>query len=272
MAKEKDYKSLKSLGKSIAKACADLEKGTLGLDGIKAMLLDIREIEERAIILNYKAIEKIAKGEVGEPKVKTKSPETNSGSLTFRFDPIDEESTEETEPSEPDNQISLIDSIQEIKGADQVKKEPEPIEPKKEPKKEPAKEPTQKPVNEPAQESKPKKPIESPEKPKKKKDKKTSINDEVKAKSKPSLAQKLSKKPIDNINKALNVNARIGIVKELFKGDADLFKAYIEKIENCGSLQEAQDMLDQGVKAGNWKEDGNSVTMLKGLIERRFST
>jgi len=243
-------------------------------------LEEIRMLEERVIILNYKAIEKLAKGNQVDIAVEPGPSKPYPGSLEFSFGPSEE-------IQEPDNQISLIDSIKEIKETEEVKQEDETSRAVKEeipetpeviarPEKvEKLTEKVEKKANNASKDAEPRAQtrkndaVKGTEPLGQTKASKKSINDKVKGKAKQSLAQKHRSKSIDSIGKSLSVNARIGMVKELYKGDSDSFNAFVNALDEATNADAAQSLLDKTLKELSWKEKGNSVTRLRDLIKRK---
>lgn|GEM_PF-5807215 len=297
MSEEFEYRPLGEIGRRLEQACAALEKGGLSIDDMQLLLADIRALEQRVIVLQYKAMENMAKG------LTPSGQEVPAhGTLSFSFglpEPSENQLTAEEQELEDKNQISLIDSIEDISAAEKAerkrlqklraeeeKKKQVTIELKDETPEPPKKKEEVKPTNEvvvpkaekeivEVEEEKPEKKIvttgrKDESKKKKERKKKSSINEGAKEKQAPTLAQKLGAKPIDNIGKSLSVNARLGIVKALFKGDADASNTFIDSLDAAAGQMAAKVLFDKEAEKREWKEESVSYNKLLTLIGRRF--
>jgi len=103
MSKDHEFKSIKALKKRINSLIEKVVSGDSGLDEMAVLLNDIKELEERIIIIRYKAMEALA----GKSKKKKEKPSAVA-EPELPLEMLDEELDTETA------QISLIDSIEEI--------------------------------------------------------------------------------------------------------------------------------------------------------------
>jgi len=87
---------------------------------------------------------------------------------------------------------------------------------------------------------------------------------------KQTLGQRFQSKAIDDIHKEIKLNARLGIIKQLFKGDDTAFKGAINELNTAVNLSAAQSHLNQLKKAGEWDEENKWYVKLSELVERRF--
>ena len=111
MSKEQAFESIEILQKRVNEHLSMIIQGTCSMEEMDRLLTDLRELEERLIIIRYRAMEAISgKGDREEEKV-------NESEATVREPEIDFSEALEEEVPLPDsdtNQISLIDSIEEI--------------------------------------------------------------------------------------------------------------------------------------------------------------
>ena len=89
------------------------------------------------------------------------------------------------------------------------------------------------------------------------------------AENKTTLGQKINKSSISDIAKSIKLNMRIGMTKQLFNGDSELFKTNIEALNNANSLKEAMALLKSIQKNQGLSEDNKWYVRLSHLVERR---
>ncbi len=213
MTKDKGYRSIAELTASISARMSEVNHGHCTLAELDELLSDIRELEERIVIIRYKGMERIKYSKVKKPKgLKAHAPELPLDEVTEMEEKAEavETSDEEVNP----NQISLIDSIEEIS-------------------------------------------------------KESSINEQMKSVKSRSLAQKMESIPVESITKALNLNLKMGLVKNLFEGDEARFNDVMSKIDESGSVEGADGLLKEEFPDEELHE-GKLLRKLKKLIERRF--
>lgn len=81
------------------------------------------------------------------------------------------------------------------------------------------------------------------------------------------LASKLKQHPIENLNKAIKLNDKVWFIKELFNGNADLYKQTINTINQMADMDEALDFLERNFSFEQGKESFKSFIE---FIYRRF--
>lgn len=106
MNKDRAFKSIETLKDQIDSKLDLVSNGNCSMDEMDLLLSDIRELEERIIIIRYKAMEHIS---TAEESVTDLPPEVREPEL-----PLDMEELEVEEEDTESKQISLIDSIEEI--------------------------------------------------------------------------------------------------------------------------------------------------------------
>ncbi len=80
------------------------------------------------------------------------------------------------------------------------------------------------------------------------------------------LENKLSNRPVENIQTAIGINDRFQYIRELFEGNAGEFAKTVEQLDGMGNLKEAVQYLQLHFK---WKKTETSLKFVN-LIKRRF--
>jgi hypothetical protein len=106
MNKDRAFKSIETLKDQIDSMLDLVSNGNCSLDEMDLLLSDIRELEERIIVIRYKAMERISATEEAHEEL---PPVVREPELPLDMETLVVEE-EDTEPK----QISLIDSIEEI--------------------------------------------------------------------------------------------------------------------------------------------------------------
>lgn len=95
-----------------------------------------------------------------------------------------------------------------------------------------------------------------------------SLNDHMgKSKKNSDLASKYQTKPIKNIHTAIGLNEKFQLIKELFKGDSDLYNQTINELNNASNFNEAYMYLNENF---NWDMDDRLVKRILELTRRKF--
>ena len=204
MTKDRTYKSIEALRDQIDSKIDLLIQGACSLQEMETLLNDIRALEERVIVIRYKAIERLNEPEevIEQERDAPETPKVEEPELPLNND--DQES----------KQISLIDSIEELSSE-------------------------------------------------------VSVNQNHSSNSSPSLAERLEAEPISSIMKALNVNQKMGLVNQVFKGDDGKFRSTIEEMDRSSDKAGALNHLDSSI-SGAVDADHTLIVELKELVERRF--
>ncbi len=82
------------------------------------------------------------------------------------------------------------------------------------------------------------------------------------------ISNKMQNKPIDDLNKALGVNDRFQLTRDLFHGNRASFAETIEALNNTNSFEEANNMIEENF---DWDKNEPSYKMLLDLIKRKHS-
>lgn len=214
MGKEKAYRSISELTSLISERMKEVDHGHCTLAELEELLADIRELEERVIVIRYKGMERLKYLTIR--KVKEPSPHAPELPLDEVTELEEKAESVETLDLEADpNQISLIDSIEEIS-------------------------------------------------------KESSINESLKSETSQSVAQELESQPLESIMKAINLNLKMGLIKDLFSGDEEGFRNLVTRIDSSEGLDAASELLKTQFPDAEVQE-GKLFRKLYKLIERRFS-
>ena len=85
-----------------------------------------------------------------------------------------------------------------------------------------------------------------------------------------SLAAKLARKKIENLNSAIGINEKFLFTNELFDGNTEQFLKTIEELNNCVSLTEATDKLIEVAQKRSWIVDEEPYQKLQSLLSRKY--
>ena len=238
-----NYKNLKEILNSLNQSIDTLENGMMNVDQLAEVLEDARELHERIAILQYLSnlpkeekvvVENVAP--VAEPEKPVVAP-VKPMNFKFAFD---------EEPVIVSNQTNLLDAIQEEE-IPEVKSEVFQREVPKE---------MEKPVT-PINEVKPEQ---------------ESLNDKfAETVEKTSLADKLSKKPISDLVKAIGLNQKFLFMNDLFEGENNYYKEAINNLNSFSSFIEADEYINNLKIRHNWDLGSSTLKEFVDLIERRYS-
>ena len=98
------------------------------------------------------------------------------------------------------------------------------------------------------------------------------IYDRLRQQNNPTVADRLSAKPVGDLRKSIGINERFTLINELFGGNQQLFMESIDKINNVNAYDEARKMLYEEL-AGKlkWNTEGNTFHVLDEFVKRRFN-
>lgn len=266
MSNDKGFRPMSHIVAELNARIEDIEQGRLDLEGMDAVLDDIRELEERLIVIRYKGIEKLKRElqrrgaieavdtSVGEQEQETPAPpvakESEIGHQTAI--PQSDMLIDHSEPGTPEvhevvaSEQGLID-----KAIDKTEHASRPEEL----------------VEEEPQNNNQISLIDSIEE----LSREASINEKMKGQNGPTVAQKLSGSKVADLSKAFSLNERIGIIKELFGGDDAKFKQTLTEIEACATASEAISLAESAIGEERWMEEGKHQASFKRTLERRFA-
>lgn len=81
------------------------------------------------------------------------------------------------------------------------------------------------------------------------------------------LNQKLSGKPL---KEQLDLNKRIAITSELFKGSSEQFATAVAALDGSANFEDAELLFNQMAKKNNWSAESQTVRLLHKLLRQRF--
>lgn len=98
-----------------------------------------------------------------------------------------------------------------------------------------------------------------------------SLNDKLKQ-GKIELSETLGESPIKDLKKAININDRFVFIKELFRGDENMYERSIKTINGFSIYAEAEYWIRRELKLKlGWNDKNELVKHFEKLVKRRFS-
>jgi hypothetical protein len=86
-----------------------------------------------------------------------------------------------------------------------------------------------------------------------------------------SLAEKLNKSKILDLNKGIGLNQRFLFTNDLFRGDKNTFEKTLDKLNSCDTIIEAKAYLSSDIEHNfEWDLESSTVQQFISLIERKF--
>ena len=234
------YKNLKEILSSLNQSIDALESGKLNVDQLAEILEDAREFHERIAILQYLSNQPKQEKVIQEPVAPVVEVEKPA---VAPIKPVNFKFAFDDEPIIANNQTNLLDAIQEeevpeVTPAPVVKKEITP---------------TASSVNEVNQEQE-------------------SLNDKFAENvEKTSLADRLSKKPISDLVKAIGLNQKFLFMNDLFEGENNYYKEAITNLNTFASFIEADEYINTLKMRHNWDASSSTLKEFIELVERRYS-
>ena len=86
----------------------------------------------------------------------------------------------------------------------------------------------------------------------------------------PSLLSKMSQTKIVDLKRSIAMNDRFIFIKELFRNDFDAYNHYINDLNGCETMQQAEQYLAQLKNQYEWDEANETVQYFLALIGRKF--
>ncbi len=97
------------------------------------------------------------------------------------------------------------------------------------------------------------------------------LNDRFTTQQKESLAEVLQKRKIENIKNHISINQRFMFINELFAGDANTYNQALERVDNCQSMNEALNYLQQNhVKPQQWDMESEEVAEFMDVLAKKY--
>jgi hypothetical protein len=98
-----------------------------------------------------------------------------------------------------------------------------------------------------------------------------SLNDKLKQ-GKTELIEVFKETPVKDLRKAVGINDRFLFIKELFRGDENMYERSIKTINSFNIYAEAEYWITRELKVKlGWNKDEPSVLHFDQLVKRRFS-
>lgn len=98
-----------------------------------------------------------------------------------------------------------------------------------------------------------------------------SLNEKLKQ-GKTELIQTLKETPVKDLRKAIGINDRFLFIKELFRGDENMYERSIKTINSYSIYPEAEYWISRELKLKlGWSNDQVAVQYFDQLVRRRFS-
>src|SRR4030095_13404416 len=98
-----------------------------------------------------------------------------------------------------------------------------------------------------------------------------SLNDKLKQ-GKTELIEVFKETPVKDLRKAVGINDRFLFIKELFRGDENMYERSIKTINSFNILAEAEFWIQRELKVKiGWNEASETVRHFDQLVRRRFS-
>ncbi|MEP7168373.1 MAG: hypothetical protein ABI855_03310 [Bacteroidota bacterium] len=103
---------------------------------------------------------------------------------------------------------------------------------------------------------------------------KQTVHDKItKSKEDKSWNEKIQNQPVTDLKKSIGINEKFKFVNELFDGHLQEYNESIDFLNNCKTLEEAQNFIDQSLTPKfNWKKESSVCQSLLLLIQRKFNS
>ncbi len=258
------FKSLDKLVEQISFYINQLNSGKLSATQIDDLLAEVGQLQERLIILRYKAFEE---GNTSTPEITEKKDEATAIETPIAFS-INAPTV---------NQVSLIDAIEEAEHvepkAEEVGEEPVaevitedlPVETIREITPEPEPETVVETVSIPEPAMEIPSLVAEPVNEGGYYAQKAAVMEEV------TLAERLQKSPIGDLGKAIPLADKFVFINELFKQNTDDYHTSIDQLNKFDDLEEAFAFVKhQLMPLYGWNQDDKNVEKFMNLVERRY--
>jgi len=99
------------------------------------------------------------------------------------------------------------------------------------------------------------------------------IHDKItKSKEDKSWNEKLQSQPVVDLKKSIGINEKFKFVNELFDGHLQDYNESIDFLNNCKTVNDAQNFIEQSlIPKFNWKKESAVYQSLQSLIQRKFN-
>lgn len=233
---DKSYITTEQLMERIRERTLSISSGRMGLSALDELIRDIRELEERVIIIRYKGMERLQHDipvivPTAQVPTETSIPLVPPPPMFEADGSVNQEVMEpeipNIAPKAPEappvgKQISLIDSIEELKKVEGSKE-----------------------------------------------DLAEKLNAMKTEQSVLTYAEKMEKRPVGSIKKELNLNERLGLGRVIAPGDEERFTGILQKVDASSSMDEALEIL-KTAGGQRWDNAPELMEQLTGILERKF--
>ncbi|MEZ5196547.1 MAG: hypothetical protein R2764_09140 [Bacteroidales bacterium] len=100
--------------------------------------------------------------------------------------------------------------------------------------------------------------------------KKTVVDKIAEGKKEQSVADKMQKNKILGLKAAIGINEKFFFINELFEGNMKDYNEAIEKLDNCESIELANQLVSSYSDEREWDQESDALSQLQGFIDRKF--
>lgn len=100
--------------------------------------------------------------------------------------------------------------------------------------------------------------------------KKTVVDKIAEGKNEESVADKMQKNKIKGLKAAIGINEKFYFINELFEGNMKDYNEAIEKLENCESIELANQLVSSFIDDREWDQESDALAQLQGFVDRKF--
>ncbi len=261
-----------SLLESVNSLFHSLNKGELSVNELETLVVQTRELYERAIVLRHKAFEKILNkstdsvvvvpvAEINETIIQ-EVPEI----VVEATEEIVQEKSKEIEQPTFDMSFSLFDDLEsDNKPIEEVRKEviiPETVQ---------MTETVVEPIIELKEQVIVVEPVIFPEPVKVVSQGTKDVFDKMLDVSDNSLGSQLMAKKLDSLNGAFGLNEKLQMTHELFNGSSETFYQAIQLFDTLDDFSQAKDVLNKFKEEFSWNLESSLITEFVQKIARRYA-
>lgn len=222
-----------------------MDKGDLSKNEMQDLVENARQLYDRAVIMQYKALEAKVLNSIVE---KTTPVEVQEEAIT-EPEPLIEEKKEETVEEQPRIDFSIFDQVEEEK--------PEEIEVQPEEKEASI---AQEPEIEHTGENIPAAQEENTA---------SSFYEKFSKPEDNSLSSRLSHSKIESLSTAFGFNEKLQVINEMFDGNSEEFKSGINSLDTAASSDSARQLLSELAVKHSWDLEDQLVESFVNKVERR---
>ena len=98
----------------------------------------------------------------------------------------------------------------------------------------------------------------------------TTISDAYQAKEDKSIAARVVPQAVDDLKRAIGINDKFLFINELFNGSPGEYNETVERLNTAGSLEKAQETMEQCRSRYEWAEQSEAYHRLKKIVNAKF--